>query len=202
MKNVFFASMAVILFSFIVAGDTISKKERKDATDLLRDTHAALIKSLEGLSAEQLNFKVSDSTWSVDGNVKHLAAVEQTILGMVEDALKKPANPEKRADIKVSDEQMIKNYENRTNKVKTLPSLEPQNNSFASTSEALASLKQNREKAINFINTTKEDLRNHVIEYPFGSYDCYQSILILGAHMNRHIQQIDEVKSNAAFPKN
>ena len=202
MKNVFIAGMAFIFFSFIINGDTISKKERKDATDLLRDTHGAFLKSLEGLSAAQLNYTASDSTWSVDGNVKHLAAVEQTILGMVEDALKKPANPEKRADIKVSDEQMIKNYENRTNRVKTLPSLEPQNNSFASTSEALASLKQNREKAINFINTTKDDLRNHVIEYPFGSYDCYQSILILGSHMNRHTQQIEEVKAQAEFPKN
>jgi hypothetical protein len=202
MKNVFYATMAFVFFSFVLPGDTISKKERKDATDLLRDTHAAFLKSLEGLNNEQLNFKASDSTWSVDGNVKHLAVVEQTILGMVEDALKKPANPEKRTDIKVSDEQMIKNYENRTNKVKTLPSLEPQNVSFSSTSEALASLKQNREKAIDFINTTKEDLRNHVIEYPFGSYDCYQSILILGSHMNRHTQQIEEVKSNAAFPKN
>ncbi|HUQ65443.1 MAG TPA: DinB family protein [Flavitalea sp.] len=202
MKKVFIATLAFIFFSFVITGDTISKKERIDATDLLRDTHTALLKSLEGLNEAQLNYKVSDSTWSVDGNVKHLAAVEQTILGMVEDALKKPANPDKRADIKISDEQLIKNYENRTKKVKTLPSLEPQNITFVSTSEALASLKQNREKAINFINTTKEDLRNHVIKYPFGSYDCYQSILILGSHMNRHTQQIHEVKSQAEFPKN
>ena len=201
MKRVFFAAMAFILLSFVIDGDTISKKERKDATDLLRETHGNFLKSLEGLSNTQLNFKASDSSWSVDGNVKHLAGVEQTILTMVEDALKKPANPDKRADIKVSDEQMIKNYVSRANKVKTLASLEPQNISFASTSEALASLKQNREKAINFVNTTQEDLRNHVIEYPFGSYDCYQSILILGSHMTRHIQQIEEVKSQAGFPK-
>jgi hypothetical protein len=202
MKKVFISFMAVAFLSFAMSTDTISKKERKDANDLLMETHGAFLKSLEGLSGAQLNYKASDSSWSVDGNVKHLAAVEQTILTMIEDALKKPANPEKRADIKVSDEQMMKNYENRTNKVKTLSSLEPQNISFASTSEALASLKQNREKAIHFVNSTKEDLRNHVIEYPFGSYDCYQSILILGSHMNRHTQQIEEVKSQAGFPKN
>lgn len=202
MKNVFFSAIALVFLSFAIDGDTISNKERKDANDLLKDSHGTLLKTLEGLSEAQLNYKASDSSWSVDGNVKHLAAVEQTILTMVEDALKKPANPEKRADIKVSDEQMMKNYENRTNRVKTLSTLEPQNISFASTSEALASLKQNREKAMNFVNTTKEDLRNHVIEYPFGSYDCYQSILILGSHMNRHTQQIEEVKSQAGFPKN
>lgn len=202
MKKFFIASMALIFFSFVISDDTISKKERKDATDLLKEAQKEFEKSIAGLSDAQLNYKASDSAWSVDGNVKHLAAVEQTILSMVEDALKKPANPDKRADIKVTDEQMMKNYENRSNKVKTLSSLEPQNISFTSTSEALASLKQNREKAMNFINTTKDDLRNHVIEYPFGSYDCYQSILILGSHMNRHTQQIEEVKSQAGFPKN
>ena len=201
MKKLFIASMALIFFSFVLSDDTISRKERKNATDLLKETQKEIEKSIEGLSEAQLNYKASDSSWSVDGNVKHLAAVEQTILSMVEDALKKPANPDKRSDIKVSDEQLIKNYENRSNKVKTLSTLEPQNISFTSTTEALASLKQNREKAINFINTTKDDLRNHVIEYPFGSYDCYQSILILGSHMNRHRQQIEEVKSHAGFPK-
>lgn len=201
MKKLFIASLAFIFFSFVLSDDTISKKERKDAIDLLKETQKELEKSIEGLSDAQLNYKASDSSWSVDGNIKHLAAVEQTILGMVEDALKKPANPDKRADIKATDEQLIKNYENRSNKVKTLSTLEPQNISFTSTSEALASLKQNREKAMNFINTTKDDLRNHVIEYPFGSYDCYQSILILGSHMTRHRLQIEEVKSHAGFPK-
>lgn len=200
MRKLLNVVLAFMLFSFISADNTISKKERKYATDLLQNSQKSLERSIEGLSDEQLSYKISDSSWSVEGNVKHLASVEQTIMGMIEDALKKPANPEKRADIKVTDEQMVKNYEDRSNKVKTLPSLEPQNNSFTSTSEALASIKQNREKAISFVNSTKEDLRNHVIEYPFGSYDCYQSILILGSHMNRHIQQIEEIKSQAEFP--
>ena len=202
MKKLFNIVLACMLVSFISADTPLSKKERKFATDLLKDTHKDLAKTIEGLSEAQLTYKESDSAWSIDGNIKHLAAVEQTILGMVEDALKKPANPEKRSDIKVTDDQLIKNYENRSNKVKTMSALEPQNISFTSASEALSSLSQNREKAMNFINTTKEDLRSHVIEYPFGSYDCYQSILILGSHMNRHKQQIEEVKTRAGFPAN
>jgi hypothetical protein len=202
MKKLLVVLMGVMLFSFIGADKTISKKERKYATDLLQESRQSLEKAIAGLSDEQLKFQASDSEWSVEGNVKHLAQTEQTILGMIEDALKKPANPEKRADIKVSDEQMVKNYRDRSNKVKTISALEPPNISFASTAEALAALSQNREKAISFVNSTNEDLRNHVIEYPFGSYDCYQSVLILGSHMDRHIQQIEEIKSNPNFPKN
>jgi hypothetical protein len=191
-----------MLFAFVAGDKTISKKERKYATDLLQDSRKALEKSIDGLTDEQLKFQASDSEWSIEGNVKHLAQTEQTILGMIEDAMKKAPNPEKRADIKVSDEQMVKNYEDRSTKVKTMSAFEPQNISFASAEEALASLKQNREKAIEFVNSTKEDLRNHVIEYPFGSYDVYMSVLILGSHMNRHIQQIEEIKSQAGYPKN
>jgi hypothetical protein len=97
---------------------------------------------------------------------------------------------------------LVKNYEDRSNKVKTLQALEPQSTTFATTADALASLKQNREKTISFVNSTKDDLRNHVIAYPFGSYDCYQSILILGGHMTRHVKQIEEVKSQTGYPGN
>lgn len=194
--------LAFMLFSFISADNPITKKERKYASNLLQESQKSLEKSLEGLSDAQLTYQASDASWSIEGNVKHLAFVEQAIMGMVEEALKKPANPEKRGEIEVTDEQMVRNYEDRSTKGKTVPAMEPQNISFSSTAEALASLKQSRAKSISFIDSTKADLRNYVIKYAMGSRDGYQSILLLGAHMNRHIQQINEVKSHANFPKN
>jgi hypothetical protein len=193
---------AFMLFSFISADNTITDKERKYAATLLQDSQKAFERSIEGLSDAQLTYQATESSWSIEGNVKHLAFVEQAIMGMVEEALKKPANPEMRAEIDVTDEQMVRNYEDRSTKGKTGAAMEPQNISFKSTAEALASLKQDRVKSISFINSTDAALRNHVIKYPFGTRDCYQSILLLGAHMNRHIQQIDEVKSQPNFPKN
>jgi hypothetical protein len=193
---------AFMLFSFISADNTITDKERKYAVTLLQDSHKALERSIEGLSDAQLTYQSSESSWSIEGNMKHLAFVEQAIMGMVEEALKKPANPEMRAEIDVTDEQMVRNYEDRSTKGKTGAAMEPQNISIKSTAEALASLKQDRAKSISFINSTDADLRNHVIKYPFGTRDCYQSVLLLGAHMNRHIKQIEEVKSQPHFPKN
>ena len=202
MKKLSSIVLAFLLFSFITADNAPSKKERKYATDLLKDTQMELAKSIEGLSESQLTYKPSDSAWSVEGCVKHLAATEQTIFGMIQASLQQSANPEKRAEIKVTDEQLVKGYEDRSKKVKTIDPLKPENIQFASTEEALKSLNENREKIISFINSTKEDLRNHVIEYPFGSFDAYQSILIIASHTNRHTQQIEEVKSQAEFPKN
>lgn len=193
--------MAFMLISFISADNTLTKKERKFATELLKDTHQALQKSVEGLTDEQLNFKASDSTWSIDGCVKHIAVSEKILFSAVEDALSKPPNPDKRGDIKATDEQIINFMENRTTKVKTSEAMKPENTQFQSTAEALNSINESRKKIIQFVNSTKEDLRNHVVEFPFGSYDAYQVILMIGSHSNRHTQQIEEVKAQPGYPK-
>jgi hypothetical protein len=201
MKKLTGIVLAFMLISFISADNTLTKKERKFAVDLLKDTHKALQKSIEGLTDEQLNFKASDSTWSVDGCVKHIAVSEKILFGAVEDALKKPANPEKRADIKVTDEQLVNFMESRTQKVKTMDAMKPENTPFQSTADALNSLNESSKKIIDFVNSTQDDLRNHVVELPFGSYDAYQVILLIGSHKNRHTQQIEEVKAQTGFPK-
>jgi hypothetical protein len=121
---------------------------------------------------------------------------------VVEKAIQSPANPEKRANIKATDEQVVKMLEDRSHKVKTQEAMKPENTPFNSVEDALKSFKENREKLINYVNTTKDDLRSHVVEFPFGSFDAYQMILFIAAHSNRHTQQIDEVKAQPDFPKN
>jgi DinB superfamily len=91
--------------------------------------------------------------------------------------------------------------QDRTNKVKTRPELEPQNTPYKSAEEALSSFKENREKLINYVKTTKDEMRNHVTQMPFGMIDSYQIVLFISAHCNRHTQQINEVKADPNFPK-
>ena len=202
MKKLLSIVLGFMLLSFITSDNTLSKKERKFATDLLSDTQKALTKSFEGLSNDQMNFKASDSTWSVDGCIKHIAISDKTLWSAVEYALKKPANPEKRANIKVTDEQLVGFLENRTQKVKTSDMMKPENSPFTSTEEAVNSINESVKKISDFIDTTSQDMRNHVVTLPFGTFDAYQVVLIIGSHTNRHTQQIEEVKSQAGFPKN
>jgi uncharacterized damage-inducible protein DinB len=202
MKKLFIIAGACALLSFIIADTPLTQKERKYAADLLAETEKNLEQSVAGLSDAQLNFKASDSTWSVDGCVKHLAVSEKILWGALEEALKKPANAEKRADIKVTDEQLVNFQEGRQVKLKTLDVLKPENTTYASTTEALNSIKESRKKIIDFMNTTKDDMRNHVVELPFGSFDAYQVVLLIGSHSKRHTKQIEEVKASTGFPSN
>jgi hypothetical protein len=200
MKKLLFFGSAIMLFSFI-ATDAITKKERKSAEQLLKDTENGVLASVKGLSEAQLKFKPAPDKWSVEECLKHIAISEKLIRGMVDDGLKQPANPEKRNEIKTTDEQIIKSLEDRSTKVKAIDPMKPENTPFKSASEALDSFKENREKLIGYVKNTKDDLRNHVLTLPIGTYDCYQLILIIGSHSNRHMQQIEEVKADPNFPK-
>jgi hypothetical protein len=191
----------LMLLSFKTKEISLTQAERDYAAKFLNETQQGVMSSVKNLSEAQMKYKAAPDKWSVEECVKHIAATEKTLWTMVEGALKQPANPEKRADIKLTDEQLVKGTEDRTNKIKTFDALKPENTPYKTLAEALASFKENREKLIAFVNTSKDDLRNHVSALPMGSYDAYQLILLISAHTNRHMQQIEEVKADANFPK-
>jgi len=179
---------------------TISTKERKSAATLMKDTKADVFKSVKGLTNAQLNFKPAPDKWSVKECIYHIAISEKNLWDMLESTMKGAATPEKKSEIIMTDEQLINMIENRSNKVKTVTSFEPQNTPYKSLDEALSAFKSTRADHIKYIKSTTEDLRNHIVKLPFGTIDCYQLCLMIASHSNRHIQQINEVKAETGFP--
>ncbi len=201
MKKILLFAALLSGLSFTTADSGITKKEKKSAAKFLKETQNGVLDAIKGLSNNQLSFKPAPDKWSVEDCVKHIAATETGLWQLTEGTIKQPANTEKRADIKMSDEEVMKNIENRTTKVKTFAPFEPQNTPFKTLDDAINSFKENRGKLIEYVKHTDVDLRNHVATLPIGSFDCYQMILFIGAHSNRHMQQINEVKADPAFPK-
>lgn len=202
MKQLSVFVAALLLFGFTTKPISLTDQERKTAAELLQQTEDAVNKSIAGLSEAQLNFKPAPDKWSVADCVKHIAVTEQGLWQMTNGAIQATANPEKRADIKATDDQVVQMIESREHKVKTAPQMEPQNTPYKSMQEALESFKTNRGKLIEYVKTTNDDLRNHVASLPMGTYDSYQMILFIAAHSNRHTQQMEEVKADPNFPKN
>lgn len=180
--------------------NTISKEERKSALSLMKDTYKEVMKTVKGLSPEQLAYSPATDRWSVKDCMYHIAVSEKNLWSFFENSLKAPANPEKRTEIKVTDDQFVQMLEDRTNKVKTTETMEPRNSGYKSMEEALADFRANRMKNIKYMRTSTEDLRNHVVQLPFGWIDCYQLYLMIAAHSNRHMQQMKEVMQSAGFP--
>lgn len=201
MKKLLLAVAVITGLSFMTMNSPLTEKEKKDAVEFLGETEQGVLDATKGLSDAQLKFKSAPDRWSVEDNLKHIAATEMALWHMADSIIKAAPNPEKRADIKWTDDDVKKNIENRTNKVKTYTPFEPQNIPLKSAEEAINSFKDNRGKLIEYIKATNDDLRNHVAAMPFGSLDCYQMALFIGAHSNRHMQQINEIKADPNFPK-
>ena len=181
--------------------DVLSKKERKFAAEHMKSTKAELQDVIKGLSAAQLTYKISPDKWSVQECVYHIALSEKTLWSMLETSMKAGPTPEKKKEVKMTDEEVIKRNEDRTNKRKTFPVLEPEAASYKSLDDAFNDFKTMRTAHIKYIKATSEDLRNHFVQMPFGLIDCYQMALFISAHSNRHLQQINEVKADVGFPK-
>jgi hypothetical protein len=201
MKNLLFVPL-ILLWGFIVKDYELTEKERKFAVSYLEETKKGVEKAVNGLTDNQLNFKPAPDKWSVKECVQHIAVSEGAIWQGCEAQLKQAANPEKRAEIKVTDDQVIKMISDRSNKVKTTENLQPENSGYATATDALNDFRTKRDKLIQYVKTTKDDMRNHVAQMPFGPIDTYQMVLFIGAHTNRHTLQIEEVKADPNFPKN
>src|SRR6185503_12920644 len=106
MKKLFLMTSAVMMFSFLVL-DPISKKERKDAIKLLKDTEKGVKGQVKGLTEAQLKFKPGPDRWSIEECVKHIAKSEEMLWQMMDSVMKSAANPDKRSEIKMTDEQLV-----------------------------------------------------------------------------------------------
>ena len=183
------------------SGNSLTKKERKMAIDHMKITKAGLINSIKGWNDAQLNFRTAPDKWSALDCVYHIAATENGLWQLLETTLKAPPNAEKRAAIKMTDDQLINTMQDRSFKVKTSEPFEPKNTSYKTLDAALSDFKDRRSNLIKYIRNSTEDMRNHVAETPLGWLDCYQISLLISSHSNRHTQQINELKSQPGFPK-
>lgn len=199
MKRFLLSIMSIaMLGSIAFAQTTLTKEERSKAIEHLKTTQAELLKTVKGLSDEQLNFKPSADAWSVANCVEHLAISEKSIFGIVQMTLKNDPDPSMRSEVKMSDEELIGMIQGREQKVKTRPEFEPTNKSYDDT---IADFKEKRKSNMKYVKTSEDDLRNRYFDFPFGKVDAYQVVLFMSGHTKRHTDQIKEVIDSEGFPQ-
>ena len=181
---------------------TLSADERDAALKNLQATHDAFLKSIAGLSDKQWKFKPAPDRWSVAEVSEHIAVSESGIFGFVHgQIMTSPAAPEKRAEVKVTDQQILTLVPDRSHKAQAPEFLKPTNR-FATREELIKSFEDSRKATMDYVRTTNDDLRDHFGPHPLlGTMDAYQWILLISAHSERHTKQIEEVKADPNFPK-
>ena len=112
-----------------------------------------------------------------------------------------PAAPEKRAEDKFTDQQILTMIPDRSHKVQAPEYLKPTNR-WATREELVAAFEKSRGATMGYVRNTNDDLRDHFGPHPaLGTLDAYQWILLISAHSERHTKQIEEVKADPNFPK-
>jgi DinB superfamily len=184
-----------------VNNSTLSNQERKFVISQLKDTRADLLSTIKNLSEKQLNFKPSPGKWSVRECISHIIFTEKVLWNNLQMAMKESAVPEKRLELTLSDKDLLwMPDDGTTNAIHSQCHQSPSIN-FESAAEELAAFKSIRAAHLKYVKTTTEDLRNHFIRLPIGWVDCYQSIIFMSGHSNRHIGQINEILADPHFPK-
>lgn len=200
MRKLSFAVVVLVLVSFNINVEKLTDAEREMAIEHLTKTRDNMQQTLDGLSEEQLNYKSTPESWSIAECVEHLAISENAFSGMLSGALEIPADMAKRAEVKMSDEDLLGMITDRTNKVKTSEAFEP-SGKFGSYEETLEAFNSKRAEHIEYIKTTEDDLRHHYGQLPFGTIDAYQVMLFMSGHTERHTKQMEEIMADENFPE-
>lgn len=201
MKKILFACSVLILCSFVTTKNNLHRDEKTFLISQFENTKANLLSNIQGLSDEQMHYKTAPDRWSVSECLEHIILTEKGLFGMEQEFIKQPANPEKREDIKVTDEDLLKGISDRSQKAKAPEMFTPAGR-FATTADAVNAFSLKRDSIIAYIKDTDDDLRNHVMtQTPGGAMDTYQFMLLISAHSARHTKQIEEVKADPGFPK-
>ncbi|MBU2905447.1 DinB family protein [Arenibacter algicola] len=199
MKKVISPIVLLAVLAFGVVKSTLTDAEREFAVKEMTKSHDHFLNTLEGLNEAQLNYKVTDDSWSIAECAEHIAISENMIFGMLQGTLAKEPDPSNRSEVKVSDEGLIAMIEDRSNRVKTSEAFEP-SGKYGSFEEMVEEFKSKRKEHIEYVKSTQDDLRNHNQQLPFGTVDAYQILLFMSGHTERHIKQMEEVMDDEDFP--
>ena len=176
----------------------MTSAEREVILKNLAESRDRLRATTQGLSKTQLAYRAAPGRWSVAENIEHLAVVEAGILSMVEKGLEAPSDSSKRSAM--DDPGLIADVAGRITRFQAPEFLVPTGR--WQDEELLPQFDAARKRTREFAATTNADLRNHFLPHPIlGELDCYQWLLLMAAHCDRHRTQIEEVKASTGFPR-
>jgi uncharacterized damage-inducible protein DinB len=175
--------------------------ERKRVLDQLEASRDRLLGLVEGLTVEQWTFRPAEGRWSIGECLEHVTRVEGRVTGLIGKQLENPPEPDKKPLVAGKDEMLARRIPDRTTRIQAPEPARPLSQ-WTDPWELIEQFTTTRENTRKVTEETQRDLRNHFIPHPvFGDLDCYQWLLAISLHGERHAQQIEEIKAESAFPK-
>ncbi|MCC6294927.1 MAG: DinB family protein [Bryobacterales bacterium] len=183
--------------------EPLAKGERDRAMSYLHATRKQFVDAIRGVTPEQARWKPAPGRWSVAEVVEHIAVSEEFIFKLVTGQILKgsPATPEQKALTAGKDATIPARVTDRSQKFQAPEPITPAGR-FASLEAAEKEFLSARDRSIRFIEKTDLSLRDYVRPHPaMKELDAYQWILLMAAHTERHLKQLQEVKDSPGYPR-
>ena len=168
------------------------------------DTRARLEEGVAGLNEAEQNFRPAPAAWTAAEIMEHLAIIEQQLVRLTETMLKKAeaagpgsAEGETKAFAPFSLDEMIER--SRREKYQAPETVRPSGD--VPLAESLARLRRTR-AALSELRPRLEQADLTDMRYPhpaFGPLDAYAWLAFIGLHEERHLRQIQALKSAPEF---
>jgi len=161
-------------------------------------TTQMVAEQVRGLSPTQLEYKATPDRWSIREVVSHLAVAEPDYWRDIQKSLKAAPDMKEKKSV-ATDADILWYGIDRVVHTKTGGGHE-RVDTYKDLGEALGKFQALRATMIEYIKTTNDDMRAH----SYGDQeviDCWQWMLEISTHAERHIQQIREIKNDPSFPK-
>jgi hypothetical protein len=145
--------------------------------------------------------KPDAASWSAADCAEHLVLTEEALLGLVRNQiLTSTADPSLSAELQGKDALVVKAMHNRSVKAKTFDFLEPRGR-WTTQASVLDAFLARRGATLDYVRTTRDPLHHHAAPLEgLGALDGYQWLLLIAAHTQRHLDQLNAAL-NAIVPR-
>jgi hypothetical protein len=217
------------VFVRAITAETISDDDRAYLVSHLEMTSEFMRDTTRSLTKEQWLYQPGPRRWSIAQCIDHLAQTEDYVLRLVRERLltskqpligafpstakdRKPAADQPRRMSRFEDALILRWMTDRTSAaaapVEQRPPIEEvaPRQTITDPQSALDNFLRARAATIDYVRTTKDDLRGHFAESPMGGFpsmrftDAYQWLLRMSAHTERHLMQVHEVRRSDNYP--
>jgi hypothetical protein len=185
--------LAIALCSVSLRAASITQEDRDHLVSHLEMTESWLTAEVSGLSDAQLHFRPAPGKWTILDVVEHLTLSEPGYWDDLKGSMKGPPGKAKHRD--AGDLYVLWYGIDRTKKQVTSKEETPKS-SLPDLNTGMTAVHKLRAEMLQYARTTDEDLRGHM----YGYHDVYQWFIMISTHMQRHVQQIREIKLSPGYP--
>ncbi len=185
------SSLLMLCLITATASAQLSQSDRDFAIKYLETSHENIVAAVAELPDKAFNAKPEDGGWSVSNCLEHILLTEAMFTQMVQGNAAN-GTPDPEMDMSTGDAWLIGGVANRGTKAQTGEPFEPTGR-WESKEAMLEALEESHSNLKQYLMTTEDDLRHIASDTPMGKLDLYQMVLVIAAHSQRHLFQMQEV---------